>query len=321
MHASGRHYGWMALGAWVGLLSACSAARPPSYVDAGPPVRGGTLKLAGGSDVDHLATTSAYTAHVIWLLRTFARELVTYPASPDFKTASEVVADLAETVPSRENGGISSDGLTYTFHLRHGVWWNSQPKREVTPDDIVRGIKLICNPVNPAGAPGYYESTILGMPEFCDEFAKVPGTVEDIKRFVQSRDLSGVQVGGDFTVRFTLQEPSPDFLNILAMPFAAPVPVEYLDYLPDSPEFRQHTISNGPYQIVKYTPGHEYQLDRNPSLGSRDRSSASGFCGSHQRGHGNGSAVGSTSDRSGDDRSELRQPDTGFGTGVAHRDQ
>ena len=64
---------------------------------------------------------------------------------------------------------------------------------------------------------------------------------------------------------FHLVQPSSDFLNILAMTFASPVPAEYLEYLPDSPDFRRHTISNGPYQIVKYTPNREIQMERNPA--------------------------------------------------------
>ena len=38
-----------------------------------------------------------------------------------------------------------------------------------------------------------------------------------------------------------------------------------MKYVPDSAEFRQHTISDGPYQITKYVPGKEFQLDRNPA--------------------------------------------------------
>ena len=34
------------------------------------------------------------------------------------------VPDLAETVPTVANGGISKDGLTITYHLRHGVTWH-----------------------------------------------------------------------------------------------------------------------------------------------------------------------------------------------------
>ena len=34
------------------------------------------------------------------------------------------VPDLAAVVPTLENGGISKDGLTITYHLRHGVRWH-----------------------------------------------------------------------------------------------------------------------------------------------------------------------------------------------------
>ena len=32
--------------------------------------------------------------------------------------------ELATEVPTQENGGISSDGLTWTFHLRKGLTWS-----------------------------------------------------------------------------------------------------------------------------------------------------------------------------------------------------
>jgi peptide/nickel transport system substrate-binding protein len=34
------------------------------------------------------------------------------------------IPDLAESVPTVANGGISKDGLTITYHLRHGVKWH-----------------------------------------------------------------------------------------------------------------------------------------------------------------------------------------------------
>ena len=245
----------------------CGDGRRPAFVDVddtSPPVRGGTLKVVGLSDVDHLAPTSAYSTISIGLLTNLTRQLVAYPLSMDFETATKVAPDLAEVLPTVENGGISADNRTYTFHLRRGVMWNTTPPREVNAHDLVRGLKLICNPVNPAGAPGYYTTTIAGMAAYCDAFAKVPGTIADIKRFVESREIEGVKAMGDFIAVFHLVQPSSDFLNILAMTFASPVPAEYLEYLPDSPDFRRHTISSGPYQIVKYTPNREIQLERNP---------------------------------------------------------
>ena len=34
------------------------------------------------------------------------------------------------------------------------------------------GLKRLCNPVSPVGAPGYYENTIVGMKAYCDGFAQ-----------------------------------------------------------------------------------------------------------------------------------------------------
>ena len=135
----------------------CRDGRRPAFVDAddtSPPVRGGTLKVVGLSDVDHLAPTSAYSTSSIGLLTNLTRQLVAYPLSMDFETATKVAPDLAEILPTVENGGISADSRTYTFHLRRGVLWNTTPPREVNAHDLVRGLKLICNPVNPCGCAG-----------------------------------------------------------------------------------------------------------------------------------------------------------------------
>jgi peptide/nickel transport system substrate-binding protein len=229
------------------------------------PERGGTLRIIGNSDVDHLSTSSGYYTPSTQLFRGFTRQLVTYPIDPDYATQATVVADLATSVPTRENGGVSADGKTYTFHMRRRVKWNTQPPRDVTAPDLVRGIKMMCNPVSPFGAPGYYESTIQGLKEYCTLFAKVNGVPADIARFLDTHDMTGVRAPDDTTVVFTLVAPASDFLNILAMPFASPMPVEYLAYVPDGPEFRAHTISNGPYQITHYVPNREIEFERNPA--------------------------------------------------------
>ena len=61
-------------------------------------------------------------------------------------------------------------------------------------------------------------------------------------------------------------QPASDFINILALQrVAAPQPVEYLDYLADSPELRQNIIENGPYQVTEYVPDQSYVFERNPN--------------------------------------------------------
>jgi len=235
---------------------------------AGVPARGGTLKIIGNADVDHLSTSSAYYTPTNSLLRGMARQLVTYPPDTNFDRQARLVPDLATVVPTLANGGISPDGRTYTFHLRSAAKWNTTPPRQVTAADEVRGIKLLCNPVSPTGAPGYYESTIVGMDAFCHAFAKVNGLAPDIKAFVNSHEIPGLAAPNDSTVVFSLLAPASDFLNILALPFASPMPVEYLDYVPDGPEARTHTISDGPYQITHYVPNREIELHRSPAWDS-----------------------------------------------------
>jgi peptide/nickel transport system substrate-binding protein len=238
---------------------------PPGGGDvSGPPVRGGTLKVVGNSDVDHLATVSGYVTGSMWLTRTFARQLVTYPPATDFETAISLEPDIARELPTRENGGVSADHRTYTFHLKDDIRWNSRPPRAVTAHDFVRAFKYFCNPVSPVGAPGYYTSTILGMAQYCADFMKVPGTTAAIRRFMTTHEIAGVRAVDASTLTFTLRAPATDFLNLLAMPFASAVPEEYLDYLPDSPDFRRNTLSNGPYAVTRYVQNRQIDLARNP---------------------------------------------------------
>ena len=254
----------LVVGATV-LLAGCSTAGGGSVANGGQPTPGGTLRLLGSGDVDHLDTASAYYTTSYALERAYTRQLFTYPASTDVNVAIQPVPDLATELPTRANGGISADGKTYTVHLRPGAKWNTSPAREVTSEDVVLGLKRLCNPVSPVGAPGYYESTIVGMKAYCDGFAKVSGTVPAIAAYVNGHDIAGVKATDTNTVVFTLTQPASDFLNILAMPFASPAPREYLDYLPDDATFRQHTLSDGPYQITEYVPNQSIHLVRNPA--------------------------------------------------------
>ena len=58
-----------------------------------------------------------------------------------------VVPDLAQ------NWEVSSDGLTYTFHLRSGVRWHD--RTPFTADDVVFTIKLLQDPNFP-GRPDWW---------------------------------------------------------------------------------------------------------------------------------------------------------------------
>ncbi len=256
----------------AGSLAACgsssktTASSASSTSSAGTPVSGGTLRWVASGDVDHLDPASAYYTSTAILERAYTRQLVTYPASNNYQTATTIVPDVATVVPTMANGGLSSDGLTYTFHLRSGVMWNTTPPRAVVAGDFVRALKRFCNPVLGVGNPTYFTSTIAGMTSYCAAYGKIPSTATaaQLASFQNSHTITGVSAPDASTLVIKLSQPASDFLNIMATTFVSAAPVEWDSYLPDSAAFRQHVYSDGPYQISAYVAGKSITLTRNP---------------------------------------------------------
>jgi peptide/nickel transport system substrate-binding protein len=167
-------------------------------------------------------------------------------------------------VPTVANRRISRDGLRYRFTVRDGVRWDTDPPRQVTSYDFIRGLERLCNPVAPAGELGYFTATLSGFGEFCAGLVAVEPAPEAIRNYLEFTDITGVTALDDRTFELTLTRPSRDFLDRLAVPSVSAAPDEYLDYLPDGPLFRRHTRSNGPYSIVRYDP-YRIELARNPT--------------------------------------------------------
>jgi peptide/nickel transport system substrate-binding protein len=227
--------------------------------------KGGTLKLLGGGDIDHMDPASSYYQTGYTLLRTITRQLLSYPVSTDKTAAVTPVPDLATDLKDPTDGG-----KTYTFTIRDGAKWDTSPPRQITGADVERGFKRLCNPVQPSGGIGYYVGVIVGMKEFCDPFAKVAPTAKAIGDYVEKGKVSGITSNGN-TVTIKLVQPAGDFVNILAMPFASPMPIEMNAYVPDDAQFRTHFISSGPYKITKYVAEKNIELVRNPAWsGSAD---------------------------------------------------
>jgi len=58
----------------------------------------------------------------------------------------KLIGDLATEVPSTGNGGISSDGLTYTYHLRAGVRWHDGVA--FTSADVAASWRAVVDPTH-----------------------------------------------------------------------------------------------------------------------------------------------------------------------------
>ena len=247
-------------------VSACGSnsggsAQPSSSTEDAVP--GGTLNMLGTGDVDYMDPNISYYSIGYQGLRMWSRQLFSYPAVDGSTTQS--VPDLAAEVPSTSNGGLSADGLTYTIKLVQGAQWNTSPPRQVTAQDVVRGVKRTCNPVQPFGGIPDFATLITGYQTFCDGFAKVAQTPQAIADYVENTDLPGVKASDDATVVFTLTHPATYFVDMLTLPAFSPAPKEVLAYLPGSADLAQHQVSDGPYQVTSYEPTKSIVFDRNPA--------------------------------------------------------
>jgi ABC-type transport system substrate-binding protein len=228
------------------------------------PVTGGTLKIVGSGDVDHLDTCCAYYTTTYEMMRMVSRQLLSYKAS-------YAPGAVGTPVPDMATYSVSSSGLAYTFKIKPGVMWDTPTgARQVTSQDEVRGLKRLCNPVVAAPPLPYWTNNIAGMKTYCDAFQKltVPtdpaAQVTALNNYMNANNISGLSTPNSSTIVITLAHPSSTFLNIMALPMSSPVPTEINNYVPSSVTLAQHWISDGPYTITSYTPNVSYALVKNP---------------------------------------------------------
>ena len=100
----------------------------------------GVLRYADIQEPESLSTivsTQIVTADLSYLLFSY---FFNYDDHDNF------VPEIALELPSRQNGGISADEKTITYHLRHGVQW--QDGVPLTARDVVFTYHAIMNPKN-----------------------------------------------------------------------------------------------------------------------------------------------------------------------------
>jgi peptide/nickel transport system substrate-binding protein len=146
------------------------------------------------------------------------------------------VPDLAERVPTRENGGISSDGRTITYHLVHNAHW--QDGAPVTSQDVKFTFEAIMNPKNNVGSRVPY-----------DEIARV-------------------ETPDPYTVRLVLKRPwAPVLQEFADGNVGAIVPAHLLSKYSDLNriDYNAAPIGSGPYRLLSWRRGSEMILEANPN--------------------------------------------------------
>ncbi|RFB74985.1 ABC transporter substrate-binding protein [Methylovirgula sp. 4M-Z18] len=162
-------------------------------------------------------------------------------ARPVFDWLVEFERGSTKVVPGlAESWDVSSDGLVYTFHLRHGVKFvgagGFKPTRDFNADDVLFAFKRQSDPNHP--------------------YAKVSGGKYDYYSDMDMPTLvKSVEKVDDYTVKLTLSAPDAPILANLAMDFMAIPSAEYADYLlkAGKPEqFDQVPVGTGPFSFVAY---------------------------------------------------------------------
>jgi peptide/nickel transport system substrate-binding protein len=229
------------------------AAPGTEQVPEGEVPTGGTLKVAGASDVDFMDPAAMYYVLSWWMARGVHRTLVTYPVSSDVEEQNTVVPDLAT-----DTGQSNEDATEWTFTLRDGIKFGPAlggeevpgvTGEEITSDDIKYAMERLWIPSVGAGYNFYYD-VLEGSQEFADGKADT---------------ISGIETPDDKTIVFHLTEPTGDWPLRMAMPATSPVAreaAEQYDKKKDS-NYDQHVVATGPYYISEWTPEERIVLERN----------------------------------------------------------
>ena len=162
------------------------------------------------------------------------------------KRPLELVPNLAAEMPT-----ISKDGLTYTFKVKQGVKFHDDPcfaegkGRELTAGDFVYAIKRVADPKVQSPWFSMLSNKIQGLDAWRDTCLKTSNA--DYKA-----PVAGLKAVDRYTLQFTLTQPNPQFLYILAMAFCSAVPQEAVTHY--GAEFLNHPVGTGSFTIKAFNP-------------------------------------------------------------------
>ena len=157
-----------------------------------------------------------------------------YSGLTTYDRRGAVIADVAATVPTLANGGISRDGKRFVFHLRHDVKW--QDGYPLTARDVVFTYRASMNPSNATPTQGV------------------------------NPDIARVSAPDSYTVVAELRRPEGAFLSsFFGGGGGAILPAHLLAAYPNlnHAAFNGAPIGSGPYRFSKWMRGERLDLTAN----------------------------------------------------------
>ena len=158
-----------------------------------------------------------------------------------------------------ESYETSSDGLTWTFHLRKDAKWSDGSA--ITANDFVYSWRRVADPAT--AAP--YGETVLGMVE---GYADAIGNPDDSGNTTTTPDTTklGVTATDDYTLTVKLAKPCTFFDKLAAFPTLAPVKESAVSADPDGWAVTPaEYITSGAYYVSDWVPGSYIEFTKNPN--------------------------------------------------------
>ena len=199
----------------------------------------GELRLVGTEPLTldpHLTTDAASARYIVEI----------FGGLLTLDTDLKIQADLAEEIPTEENGGkvINADGtVTYTFHLREGIQFHS--RTPVFAEDVQYSLERAADPRTQALGAAFFLSDIVGVEE------KLRG---------QAETISGVEVIDARTIAITIDQDKPNFLFKLTYPTAFVVDRRQVD---SDSNWTRRPNGTGPYKLRDWDFGERIILEAN----------------------------------------------------------
>jgi oligopeptide transport system substrate-binding protein len=169
----------------------------------------------------------------------------------------KLVPRILEAMPTVEDGGA-----TYTFKLKHGIFFTPDPAfkgkpRELTAGDQAYTLRRLLDPAVKSPWLWLIEGKIIGADE-------VRAQARKAGRFDYDAPIAGLEVIDRYTLRIRLKQPDLRFLYVFAVPNTAPVAREVVDAY--GLDFGAHPVGTGPYMIGEYRRSAKIVLVANPGF-------------------------------------------------------
>jgi oligopeptide transport system substrate-binding protein len=159
------------------------------------------------------------------------------------------INDSLKVIPCiAKNWDVSADGLLYTFHLRHDVYFHDDPHfaggtgRRAVAADFVYSFSRLIDPKVASSGSWIFSDKVEGKNAFT--------------------------APNDSTFRIRLKQPFAPFLSMLTAQYCSIVPKEVVEFY--GKDFRSHPVGTGPFKFKYWKEGEVLVLMKNEKYWEKD---------------------------------------------------